>query len=277
MVRKILMKSYLGLVLLFMYLPILVLIIFSFNKSKSRGNWTGFTFKWYGELFRNSQIKDALYNTLLIALLSSLAAVIIGTLAAIGIHNMKKYRKKVVMNLTYLPVLNPDIVTGVSLMILFVFIGSLINIKLGFFTMLLAHITFNIPYVILSVLPKLRQMNKNMYEAALDLGATSFYALRKVIVPEIMPGIISGFLLAFTLSIDDFVISYFTTGSGVSNLSITIYSMARTGVKPTINALSTLMFMAVLLLLAIINIRSSREEKKKKQDNLMLREHEIIR
>ncbi len=264
MVKRIFMKSYLGLVLLFMYLPIVVLIVFSFNKSKSRGNWTGFTFKWYKELFHNSQIRDALYNTLAIALLSSIIAVVIGTVAAIGIHNMKKLKKKIVMNLTYLPVLNPDIVTGVSLMIMFVFIGTFINLKLGFFTMLLAHITFNIPYVILSVLPKLRQMNKHMYEAALDLGATSFYALRKVIIPEIRPGIISGFLMAFTLSIDDFVISYFTTGSGVSNLSITIYSMARTGVKPTINALSTLMFLSVLLLLTIINIRSSREEKRKK-------------
>jgi spermidine/putrescine transport system permease protein len=267
MVKKIIMKSYLGLVLLFMYLPIFVLIVFSFNESKSRGNWTGFTFKWYGELFKNSQIMDALYNTLLLALLSSVIAVILGTLAAIGIHNMKKLKKTVVMNLTYLPVLNPDIVTGVSLMIMFVFIGSFINMKLGFFTMLLAHITFNIPYVILSVLPKLKQMNKHLYEAALDLGASSFYALRKVILPEIMPGIISGFLLAFTLSVDDFVISYFTTGSGVSNLSITIYSMARTGVKPTINALSTLMFAGVLLLLFIINIRSSKENKKKNQYN----------
>lgn len=265
MVKRLLMKSYLGLILIFMYLPILVLIIFSFNKSKSRGNWSGFTFKWYSDLFQNSQIMDALYTTLIIALLSSIIAVVIGTLAAIGIHNMKKFKKSVVMNLTYLPVLNPDIVTGVSLMIMFVFVGSIIGLKLGFITMLLAHITFNIPYVILSVLPKLKQMNKHMYEAALDLGATSLYALRKVILPEIMPGIISGFLMAFTLSIDDFVISYFTSGSGVSNLSITIYSMARTGVKPTINALSTLMFLSVLLLLIIINIRSSREEKRKKQ------------
>ena len=265
MVKKIIMKSYLGLILLFMYLPIVVLIVFSFNKSKSRGNWSGFTLKWYRELFENSQIMDSLYNTLMLALISSIAAVIIGTFAAIGIHNMKKFKKSVVMNLTYLPVLNPDIVTGVSLMIMFVFIGSLIGLKLGFLTMLLAHITFNIPYVILSVLPKLKQMNKHMYEAALDLGATSMYALRKVILPEIMPGIISGFLMAFTLSIDDFVISYFTSGSGVSNLSITIFSMARTGVKPTINALSTLMFVSVLLLLIFINIRASREEKKKRQ------------
>ncbi len=265
MVKKIIMKSYLGLILLFMYLPIVVLIVFSFNKSKSRGNWSGFTLKWYRELFTNSQIMDSLYNTLMLALISSIVAVLIGTFAAIGIHNMKKLKKSVVMNLTYLPVLNPDIVTGVSLMIMFVFIGSLIGLKLGFLTMLLAHITFNIPYVILSVLPKLKQMNKHMYEAALDLGATSMYALRKVILPEIMPGIISGFLMAFTLSIDDFVISYFTSGSGVANLSITIFSMARTGVKPTINALSTLMFVSVLLLLILINIRSSREEKKKRQ------------
>ncbi len=263
MVKKAIMKSYMGLILLFMYLPIVVLIVFSFNESKSRGNWSGFTFKWYGDLFRNSQIMDSLYNTLIIALLSSAAAVVIGTLAAIGIHNMKKVRKAMVMNLTYLPVLNPDIVTGVSLMIMFVFIGAFINLKLGFLTMLLAHISFNIPYVILSVLPKLKQMNKHLYEAALDLGASSSYALRKVIIPEIMPGIISGFLMAFTLSIDDFVISYFTTGSGFSNLSITIYTMARTGVKPTINALSTLMFAGVLVLLLIINIRASREEKKK--------------
>lgn len=263
MVRKAIMKSYLGLILLFMYMPIVVLIVFSFNESKSRGNWSGFTLKWYGDLFRNSQIMDSLYNTLIIALLSSAAAVVIGTLAAIGIHNMKKVRKTMVMNLTYLPVLNPDIVTGVSLMIMFVFIGAFINLKLGFLTMLLAHISFNIPYVILSVLPKLKQMNKHLYEAALDLGASSSYALRKVIIPEIMPGIISGFLMAFTLSIDDFVISYFTTGSGFSNLSITIYTMARTGVKPTINALSTLMFAGVLVLLLIINIRASREEKKK--------------
>ncbi len=265
MVKRLIMRSYLGLILLFMYLPIVVLIVFSFNKSKSRGNWSGFTLKWYRQLFENSQIMDALYNTLMLALISSIVAVVIGTFAAIGIHNMKKFKKSVVMNLTYLPVLNPDIVTGVSLMIMFVFVGSLIGLKLGFLTMLLAHITFNIPYVILSVLPKLKQMNKHMYEAALDLGASSMYAFRKVIIPEIMPGIVSGFLMAFTLSIDDFVISYFTSGSGVSNLSITIYSMARTGVKPTINALSTLMFGAVLLLLILINIRASREEKKRHQ------------
>ena len=265
MVKRLLTKTYLGIVLLFLYLPIFVMVIFSFNQSKSRGHWTGFTLDWYKELFNNAQIMQALKNTLLIELLSSIIAVIIGTLAAIGIHNMKKWRKTMVINLTYLPVLNPDIVTGVSLMILFVFIGTLINFKLGFMTMLLAHITFNIPYVILSVLPKLKQMNKHLYEAALDLGSTPFMALIKVILPEIMPGIVSGFLLALTLSIDDFVISYFTTGSGVSNLSIYIYSVARTGVKPTINALSTLMFSAVLLLLIIINIRSSREEKRKHQ------------
>ena len=166
---------------------------------------------------------------------------------------MNKTAKSIVMNLTYLPVLNPDIVTGISLMILFIFV----NLKLGFLTLLLSHITFNIPYVILSVLPKLKQLNKHLYEAALDLGSMPSYAFRKVILPEIMPGVITGFLLAFTLSLDDFIISFFTTGSGVSTLSITVFSMARLGINPKINALSTLMFIVVLALLLIINKRSS--------------------
>jgi len=164
------------------------------------------------------------------------------------------------MNLTYIPVLNPDIVTAISLMILFVFA----RVRLGYLTLLLAHITFNIPYVILSVLPKLRQLNIHLYEAAVDLGATPWYAFRKVIIPEIMPGIVTGLLLAFTLSIDDFVISFFTTGSGVSTLSITVYSMARRGINPKINALSTIMFTFVLVLLVIVNIRQGRDEKKER-------------
>jgi spermidine/putrescine transport system permease protein len=173
---------------------------------------------------------------------------------------MKKIRKAIIMNLSYLPVLNPDIVTGVSLMILFIFMRTYTKIGLGLITMLLAHITFNIPYVILSVMPKLKQLDRNMYEAALDLGATPGYALRKVIIPEIMPGIITGLLLTFTLSIDDFVISFFTTGSGVSNLSIYVYSMARRGINPKINALSTIMFVSVLILLLIINNRMSKDK-----------------
>ena len=256
---RFLKKSYAALIYLFLYAPILILLVFSFNASKSRGNWTGFTLKWYLELFQDRQIMKALYNTMVIAVLSSTIATVIGTAAAIGIHNMKKLKRKIIMNLTYIPVVNPDIVTGLSLMLLFIFT----NVRLGFVSLLLSHITFNIPYVILSVLPKLKQLDKNLYEAALDLGATPLYAYRKVILPEIMPGVITGLLLAFTLSIDDFVISFFTTGSGVSTLSIIVYSMARRGINPKINALSTLLFVTVLLLLVIVNLRTSGEHRKK--------------
>ncbi|WP_058486652.1 ABC transporter permease [Defluviitalea phaphyphila] len=255
MVKNIISRIYLFIILLFLYAPIVILMIFSFNDSKSRAKWNGFTLKWYESLFSDPDIKKALYYTIIIAILSSIISTIIGTLAAIGIHNMQKWKKIFIMNVTYLPILNPDIVTGISLMILFIFV----NLKLGFTTMLLAHITFNIPYVILSVMPKLKQLNKHLYEAALDLGATPLYAFYKVILPEIMPGVITGALLAFTLSLDDFVISFFNTGSGVTNLSITIYSMARRGVEPTINALSTLMFIVVLILLFIVNKRTSKD------------------
>ncbi|MGI6630986.1 MAG: ABC transporter permease [Bacillota bacterium] len=258
MVKNFLKKFYIFLVFLFLYAPIIVLIIFSFNNSKSRGHWDGLTLKWYIQLFQDPQILKTIYYTLAVAVLSSLVATIFGTAAALGIDSMTRFRKTVVMNITYLPVLNPDIVTGVSLMLLFVFV----NIKLGFISLLLAHITFNIPYVILSVLPKLKQLNKHLYEAALDLGATPFYAFKKVILPEIIPGVITGALLAFTLSVDDFVISFFTTGSGVSNLSIYIYSMARRGINPEINALSTLMFVSVLLLLIVVDRRMSRDKMK---------------
>lgn len=257
MVNKSLKKIYTTLIFLFLYAPIIILIIFSFNSSKSRGVWTGFTFKWYVELFKNEEVLTALYYTVLIAILSSLISTIIGTFAAIGIYNMNYLGKKIVLNLNYLPILNPDIVTAVSLMTLFRFA----NIEFGFLTMLLAHITFNIPYVILSILPKLKQLNRHLAEAAMDLGATPFYALRKVIIPEIMPGIVTGALIAFTLSIDDFVISFFTTGPQVTNLSITVYSMARRGINPVINALSTLMFLSVLGLLIIINKRTSKDIK----------------
>ena len=261
MVKHYLKKFYAILIYLFLYAPILILIIFSFNASKSRGNWSGFSLHWYFELLQDRQILNALYNTMMIAVLSAVIATLIGTAAAIGIHNMKKLKKKVIMNLTYLPVVNPDIVTGLSLMILFVFI----NLRLGFLSLLLAHITFNIPYVILSVLPKLKQLDKHLYEAALDLGATPLEAYRKVILPEIMPGVVTGMLLAFTLSLDDFVISFFTTGSGVSTLSITVYSMARRGINPKINAISTILFLTVLLLLMIVNIRMSGNHSKKER------------
>lgn len=257
MVSRVLKRIYAALIYIFLYAPILILIIFSFNESKSRGSFTGFTLKWYKQLFSDRQIMQAMYYTLTVAFIASLVSTILGTLAAIGIHNMKKTTKKISLNITYLPVLNPDIVTAISLMVLFI----ALKLKLGLLTMIIAHITFCLPYVVLSVLPKLKQLNPNIYEAALDLGATPSYALRKVIIPEIMPGIISGALLAFTLSVDDFVISFFTTGNGVSNLSITIYSMARRGIKPEINALSTILFLIVLVLLILINKTTNNETK----------------
>ncbi|HAA25716.1 MAG TPA: spermidine/putrescine ABC transporter permease [Ruminiclostridium sp.] len=257
MVGKTIKRIYIGIIFLFLYAPILVLIVYSFNESKSRGHWGGFTLKWYGELFRDPDIIKALYYTFIVALLSSLISTIIGTFAAIGIHNMGLIGKKVVLNINYLPVLNPDIVTGVALMTLFISV----NMRLGFLTMLISHVMFNIPYVILSVLPKLRQMNRHMAEAALDLGATPFYAMRKVVIPEIMPGVVTGALMAFTLSVDDFVISFFNTGSGVTNLSIVIYSMARRGIKPSINALSTIMLLTVAVLLLVINKRTAKGDE----------------
>ncbi len=241
---------------IFLYAPIFVLALFSFNDSKSMSKWNGFTFKWYGELFENERIMNALYYTILIAIVASLIATVAGTIAAIGIHKMRNGgAKKLLLNINYIPILNPDVVTGVSLMTLFAFI----SMDFGFNTMLISHIIFNIPYVILSVLPKLKQMPANIEDAAMDLGATPMYALRKVILPQIKPGIISGLLIAFTMSIDDFVISFFTAGNGVTNLSIEIYSMTRRGIRPEINALSTIMFVVVLLLLILSNKTSKKE------------------
>ena len=216
-------------------------------------HWNGFTFKWYERLFQNESIMSALYYTLVVAIISSVVATIVGTISAIGIHKMSGRNRKLILNINYLPVLNPDIVTAVALMSLFAFV----KLEFGFLTMLLSHIMFSIPYVILSVLPKIKQLPSNIEEAALDLGATPIYALRKVILPQIKPGIISGFLMAFTMSIDDFIISFFNTGNGVSNLSIEIYGMARRGIKPEINALSTIMFTVVLILLLISNKKQS--------------------
>ncbi|MGX8796029.1 ABC transporter permease [Fusibacter sp. JL298sf-3] len=256
MVNKWLKRLYTFLMFGFLYAPIVVLIVFSFNDSKSTAKWEGFTLDWYRSLFDNSMIMKSLYYTVLIALLSSIIATIIGTFAAFGIYYMKKWQEKVVLNVNAIPMLNPDIVTGVALMMLFVTLGM----ERGFVTMLIAHITFNIPYVLLSVLPKLKQMPSEMLEAAMDLGATPWAAFRKVVIPEIKPGIITGALIAFTLSIDDFVISFFTTGNGVNNLSIAIYSMAKRGIKPEINALSTLMFLTVLVLILVINKRTKIED-----------------
>lgn len=255
MLKKAGIKLYTFLIFLFLYAPIIALILFSFNNSKSMGTWKGFTFKWYISLFHNKRILRALYYTVFIALSSAVISTVIGTISSIGIYKMKKGLRSLTLNITNIPVLNPDIVTGIALMSLFGFI----NLKLGLTSLLLAHITFGVPYVILSVLPKLRQLPNNLEDAALDLGATPNYALRKVVFPLIKPGIASGFLMAFTMSIDDFVISFFTAGPGVTNLSIEVYSMAKRGIKPEINALSTLMFLVVLALLLIINKKGSKE------------------
>ena len=259
MVKKIenfIKRFYLFIIFLFLYTPIITLMVFSFNDSKTMGKWTGFTLKWYQQLFNNHRFMSALYYTIIIALLASIISTIVGTISAIAISQMNKNIKSLILNINYLPVLNPDIVTGIALMSLFIFL----KFNFGFTTMLLAHITFDIPYVILSVLPKLRQLPENTLDAAADLGATPAYALWKVIIPQIKPGIVSGFLMAFTMSIDDFVISFFTTGPGVTNLSIEIYSMARRGIKPEINALSTLMFLTVLALLIIVNKKQASDE-----------------
>lgn len=252
--KKALKGVYLTLMLIFLYAPIVVMIVYSFNASKTRARWGGFSLRWYEELFRSRQIMDALSTTVSIALFAALVATVVGTLAAIGIHAMKARPARVLINISYLPMTMPDIVTGVSLMLLFVFS----RFPLGYWSMLMAHITFDTPYVLFSVLPKLKQMNVNLYEAALDLGCTPMQAVRKVILPQIMPGVFTGALLAFTMSLDDFVISYFTTATE-SNLSILVYSMARRGIKPTINALSALMFVVVLVLLLLINRRSKLE------------------
>lgn len=264
MVKKWIGRLYALGVFVFLYAPIAVLIAYSFNSGKSRGRFEGFTLDWYRTLFHNQQIISALYYTLVIAVLSATIATVIGVAAAIGLSQMKPRFQKAAMNVNYLPVLNPDIVTGIALMLFFVSAG----VRLGFGTMLLAHIVFNIPYVILSVAPRLRKSSARLMEAAMDLGATPMQALWRVVLPGIFPGIMSGFLIAFTLSIDDFVISFFTTGSGVSNLSIEIYSMARRGIKPEINALSTLLFVSVLLLLIGINLLSKWGGRKKNGDEL---------
>ena len=246
-----------------MYAPIAVLIAFSFNESRSRANWTGFTLNWYIELFQDYRILNALSTTFTIALFSTVIAVVLGTAAAIGIHSMKPISKKTLMTVNNIPVVNPEIVMGVSLMILYISVFRIFvpALELGYFTLLLAHLSFITSYVVLSVLPRLRQMDKNIYEAALDLGATPLQGLTKVIIPKIMPGIITGALLAFTISIDDFVVSFFTAGSGVETLSMVIYSMTKRGINPKINAISTLMFVIVITLLYIINARDNKRKK----------------
>lgn len=255
-------KIYMFLVFLFLYAPIFVLIIFSFNNTEtaSRTVWSGFTLKWYKMLFEDRLILEALRNTIIIAICAAVFSTILGTLAALGINSMKKMPKKVMMNITNFPMVNPEIVTGVSMMLLFVFaVGLMGASSLGMVTLIMAHITFCLPYVILSILPKLRQMDPNLFEAAQDLGCPPVKAFFKVVLPQITSGIVTGAIMAFTLSIDDFVISYFTSGT-TQTLPIYIYSMTRKRISPEINALSTLLFAFVLLLLIIINVRQKKDE-----------------
>ena len=248
MVKKAASRIYLALIFLFLYLPILVLIVLSFNNSKSRVVWGGFTLKWYAECFKNETITNAFVTTIL------------GTLAAIGISAMKKKNKAIMLGATNIPLLNADIVTGIAMMLLFV---KFMN--LGFVTVLIAHITFDIPYVILNVLPKLNQANRYTYEAALDLGATPLYAFFRITWPEIKSGVFSGFLMAVTMSLDDFSITFFTKGAGVNTLSTMLYTELRKGIRPELYALSTILFLIAFLLLLVMNHRSSSEGKGAKQ------------
>mgnify|MGYP004467082231 FL=1 len=260
---KTLSRIYNALIFLFLYSPIVVLIVYSFNDSRSRVKWGGFTVNWYRDLFSNELILDSLRITLEIAVLAALIATVIGTMAAVGIYSMNGRLRRWLLALNNIPMINPEIVTGISMMLMFVAIYRATGLlQPGFLTLLLAHITFCIPYVVLQVMPKLRQMNKHMYEAALDLGCHPLPAFFKVVLPEIMPGVITGSLMAFTMSLDDFVISYFNSGSTAQNLSVTIYSMTKKPITPEINALSTLMFGSVLVLLVIVNLRQIRDAKK---------------
>ena len=250
-------RIYLILILILLYAPIITLVVLSFNNSKTRAKWGGFTTKWYTQLFSNSEIMQALYNTLLIALLSAVFATLIGTIAALSIQGMKKKSRAVLMSITNIPMLNAEIVTGISLMLLFLTFKA----RFGFITILLSHITFNIPYVILSVMPRLKQLNPSVYEAALDLGASPWQAFFKVVFPDLLPGVMSGFLMAFTMSLDDFIITHFTKGPGVDTLSTKIYTEVKKGIKPEMYALSTLIFMTVLVLLILVNKAPKPKEK----------------
>ncbi len=247
-------KIYLGLILLFLYLPIFVLIAFSFNETKSRSVFSGFTFDWYIKLFQNELILTSLRNTIIVSISAAVIATLLGTIAAIGIFAMRKPLRNAVLQITNIPIINPEIVTGVSLMLLFVFFAARMNFEFGFGTLLIAHITFNVPYVILNVMPKFRQMNPHLYEAAQDLGCGPVSAFFKVVLPEIMPGVLSGFLMSFTFSLDDFIISYFTSGATSQTLPVTIYSMTRRKVSPEINALSTIIFIVVVIVLITKNM-----------------------
>ena len=248
---KKLRKAYIALIMAFLYAPILLLILYSFNDSKSRANWGGFTLRWYKELFSDAAIMSALGTTLSIGLLAAVFSTLLGTVGAIALYQMKRGPRKALLSIVNLP---------------------MVNIQLGYLTLLLSHIAFCVPYVVLSVMPKLRQLDPNLAEAAQDLGATPMQGFFKVILPDIMPGVFSGFIMALTMSIDDFVVSFFTTGSGVSNLSITIYTMAKRGISPKINALSTIIFACVFVLLIGLNLRDFRKDgrSQKKLDEVKI-------
>lgn len=263
---KSLSRIYTTLIFTILYIPIIVLVLFSFNSSSNTGGMTGFSLYWYKELFSNADTFTALKNTLVLAISASVISTLIGTAAAVGIGKIKnKFAQSSILSLTNIPMMNPDIVTGISMMLLFVFVGGLIGIeeKLGFATILIAHITFCLPYVILSVRPRVLSLNKSITEAAMDLGCTPLKAFFKVELPAIMPGIVSGFIMAFTLSLDDFVISYFTTGNDFQTLPLLIYSMTKKEVTPDIYALSSLMIGAVLVLLILSNITQGKKEETK--------------
>ena len=257
--KKVLKGIYLALIILFLYLPIFTLMVLSFNEGKTMNAWTGFSFRWYREMFSNRTIMEALGNTLTIAFWAAAAATVVGVMACIGLNAMKEKHRSFFMGLNNIPLLNADIVTGISLMLSFLLFG----ISLNYGTVLFAHITFCIPYVILSVMPKFRQLENHTFEAALDLRASPAYAFFKVVLPDIMPGIISGFLLSFTMSVDDFVITHFTRGAGINTLSTLVYSQVKVGIRPTLYALSTVIFAAVFVILILVNIISNKREEKR--------------
>lgn len=257
--KRLFERLYITIIFIFLYAPIITLIVLSFNNSRTRAKWGGFTGKWYISLFENRAIMEALYNTLFIAIVSSIVATLIGTISCIAMSNMKTRTKTILMGMNNIPMLNADIVTGISLMLLFLSFGF----RFGMNTILLAHITFNIPFVILNVMPKFKQLNPHIFEAALDLGASPLYAFFKVVFPDILPGVLAGFLMAFTMSLDDFIITHFTKGAGVDTLSTKIYTEVRKGIKPEMYALSTIIFVTVFVLLLVINLAPVWKEKRK--------------
>ncbi|MCR5138586.1 MAG: ABC transporter permease [Bacteroidaceae bacterium] len=269
---RIIAKGYLWLLLLVLYTPIIIIAIFSFTETKVLGNWTGFSLNLYKNIFvgdASGSMLSAIKNTLIIAIIAAIVSTVLGSFSAIGIYNLKNRHRKAITFLNSIPMINPDIITGISLFLLFVWLG----VSQGYTTVILAHISFCTPYVVLSVMPRLTGMNQNIYEAALDLGATPFQALTKVIIPEIKPGIVSGFILSFTLSIDDFAVSLFTKGNiGLETLSTYIYSDARKGgLTPELRALSTLVFVVVLALLLVINLRAERQAKREQERAAVLK------